>query len=128
MINNYLDLERIRYDDHLDLDFQVTGEIAGKRLAPMLLLPFVENAFKHGVSKLRKNARVRIAMDISGSSMNFSVHNSRSLLPDADISGYTEGIGLKNVKRRLDLIYQNNHQLNVQQTECEFSIHLKINL
>ncbi|MFA6126286.1 MAG: histidine kinase [Bacteroidales bacterium] len=126
MINNYLSLERIRYGDHLDLEFQVTGEITGKRLAPMLLLPFVENAFKHGVSKLRKNATIRIALDIIGNSMIFSVRNTRSFLPDNDISGYTEGIGLKNVKRRLELLYPDEHHLNVVQTKSEFSIHLKI--
>ena len=126
LINNYLSLERIRYGDHLEVEFQVTGEIAGKRLAPMLLLPFVENAFKHGVSKLRKNAHVRIALDINGDNLIFSVRNSRSLLPGDDISGYTEGIGLKNVQRRLELMYPDNHQLGIEQTEDDFSIHLKI--
>jgi len=126
LIENYLSLERIRYGDQLDLGFEVTGEIVGKRLAPMLLLPFVENAFKHGVSKVRKNANVRILLDCTGNTMIFSVRNSRSSLPDTDISGYTEGIGLKNVQRRLELLYPEKHQLMLEQTDSEFSVHLKI--
>ncbi len=126
LIENYLSLERIRYGDQLDLDFQVTGEVIGKRLAPMLLLPFIENAFKHGVSKVRKNPSVRIRLEISGNDLNFSVTNSLALMPDTDISGYTEGIGLKNVQRRLDLLYPGKHKLDIGQTDHEFSIHLKI--
>jgi two-component system, LytTR family, sensor kinase len=126
LLENYLSLERIRYGDHLDLDFQVTGEITGKRLAPMLLLPFVENAFKHGVSKVRKNASIRIFLDIAGDTMNFSVRNSRSMLVVNDVSGYSEGIGLKNVKRRLELLYPEKHQLTIEQTDDEYSIHLRI--
>jgi len=128
LLENYLSLERIRYGDHLDLDFQVTGEIAGKRLAPMLLLPFVENAFKHGVSQVSKNASIHILLHIIGTKLIFSVRNSRSLLPDSDFSGYTKGIGLTNVKKRLDLLYPEKHELLVEQTDNDFSIHLEINL
>lgn len=126
LLENYLSLERIRYGEQLDLNFQVTGEIVGKRLAPMLLLPFAENAFKHGVSKVRKDANVSILLDCTGNILSFSVRNSRALLPDHDVAGYTEGIGLKNVQRRLDLLYPEKHQLTLEQTDKEFSIHLKI--
>jgi two-component system, LytTR family, sensor kinase len=126
LIENYLTLERIRYGEQLDLDFQVRGEIIGKRLAPMLLLPFIENAFKHGVSKVRKEAKVRILLEITGNILHFSVINSRSFLPEKDLAGYSEGIGLKNVKRRLELLYPGKHQLDLSQTDKEFSIHLKI--
>ncbi|MDD4645612.1 MAG: histidine kinase [Bacteroidales bacterium] len=126
MLENYLSLERIRYGEQLDLNFQVTGEVAGKQLAPMLLLPFVENAFKHGVSKLRKEAHVNISLEINGNIMDFSVKNSCSVLPDQDISGYTEGIGLKNVQRRLELLYPDKHRLMIGQTDNEFSISLNI--
>jgi two-component system LytT family sensor kinase len=128
LLENYLSLEQIRYGDNLALEFQVTGEITGKRLAPMLLLPFVENAFKHGVSKVRKNPSVHINLDITGNTLHFAVRNSRSMLPETDLTGYTEGIGLKNVKRRLELLYPGRHHLLMEQNEGEYCIHLKVNL
>jgi two-component system, LytTR family, sensor kinase len=126
LLENYLSLERIRYGEQLDLSFQVTGEIIGKRLAPMLLLPFVENAFKHGVSKVRKDAGVSILLDCSENILSFLVRNSCAMLPDHDLAGYTEGIGLKNVKRRLELLYPEKHKLELEQTDKEFSIQLMI--
>ncbi len=128
LLENYLALEQIRYGDNLKLEFRVNGEITGKRLAPMLLLPFVENAFKHGVSKVRKNPEVNIVLNITGNALDFEVRNSRSLLPGTDLTGYTEGIGLKNVKRRLELMYPGRHQLMLEQNESEYCIHLKVNL
>ena len=126
LLEDYLSLERIRYGEKLNLNFKVSGEIVGKRLAPMLLLPFAENAFKHGASKLRKDANVSILLDCTENILSFSVRNSFSLLPDQDVAGYTEGIELKNVKRRLELIYPEKHKLLLGQTDKEFSIHLTI--
>ena len=128
LLENYLALERIRYGDHLNLEFQVIGETTGKKLAPMLLLPFVENAFKHGVSKVRKNARVSIRLEINGDRLTFSVINTRQVLPMEDLTGYTEGIGLKNVKRRLELLYPGEHKITVGSGENEFSVNLEVNL
>ena len=92
----------------------------------MLLLPFVENAFKHGVSKLRKGANLSILLDCTENILSFSVRNSCSMIQDQDVAGYTEGIGLKNVKRRLELIYPEKHTLLIGHTDKEFSIQLTI--
>lgn len=128
LIENYLELERIRYGDQLKLDFSVSGDTAGKKIAPMLLLPFVENSFKHGVSKVRKDAFVRISLDVNEHDLNFKVSNSRPIQPENDLGDYSEGIGLKNVKRRLELIYPGKYKLGLEQQENEFDILLNIKL
>ena len=128
LIENFLALERIRYGDSLSINFKVEGETAGKKIAPMLLLPFVENAFKHGVSKVSSKARVMIHLEVSGPDLLFEVANSKPMLVEKDETGYTEGIGLKNVKRRLDLIYPGNFRLNLIEKDQEFRIILNLKL
>lgn len=128
LLEDYLSLERIRYGDQLDLHFSVTGEVAGKRLAPMLLLPFVENAFKHGVSRVGKNPSVNIIINSIENQLEFSVTNSRSVYPGDDLAGYSKGIGLGNVQKRLELQYPSRHKLEIHETDHNFSIHLRLNL
>jgi LytS/YehU family sensor histidine kinase len=128
LIENYLELERIRYGNHLDIDFTVSGDTAGKKIPPMILLPFVENAFKHGVSKVRNDAFVKIHLEVDGDQLRFIVGNSKKLVPDSDLAGYSEGIGLKNVTRRLDLLYPGRYFLELQEFDHEYHILLKINL
>jgi LytS/YehU family sensor histidine kinase len=128
LIENFLVLERIRYGDSLEVDLRIEGETAGKKIAPMLLLPFVENAFKHGVSKISKNARVMIRLEVDASQLNFEVINSKPMLLEKDEAGYTEGIGLKNVKRRLEILYPEAHGFDVIEKDEEFRIILKIDL
>jgi len=128
LIENYLSLETIRYGDKMKLDFQVAGEIAGKKIAPMLLLPFVENAFKHGVSKISGNAKVSVFLNIQNKELIFQVSNSQTESSKNDPAGYSEGIGLKNVQRRLDLMYPEQHTMTLQQAGPEFIVYLKLNL
>jgi sensor histidine kinase YesM len=128
LIENYLDLERMRYGHHLNLDLSVTGDTTGKKIAPMLLLPFVENAFKHGVSKVSRQSFVRILLEVNGDQLVFQVINSKSPAPVADDTEYTEGIGLKNVRRRLDLLYPGRFGLEIESLAEEFKVNLNINL
>jgi len=88
----------------------------------------LENAFKHGVSKVSKNARVLIHLEVNGSDLHFEVTNSKPLLQEKDEAGYTEGIGLKNVKRRLELLYPSVYDFNLFEQEEEFRIVLDLNL
>ena len=128
LIENFLSLERIRYGESLATEFNVRGETAGKKIAPMLLLPFVENAFKHGVSKISRDARVLIGLEVEGQLLKFTVNNSKPLLHEKDEAGYTEGIGLKNVRRRLELMYPDNYEFSIIERDKEFSIELRLNL
>ncbi len=107
-IENYISIYRLRFAEGFYVDFKAEGNIAGKRVAPLLLIPFVENAFKHGV--VNDPARpIRINLKITGERLDFSVSNkiNRSQ-KDA-----TTGVGLVNIRRRLELIYPNKSELLV---------------
>jgi sensor histidine kinase YesM len=124
-LRNYLALEGLRYDDRVTVSFDIEGETAGLEIAPMLLIPFVENAFKHGVSQDAGRAWVKIILEIEGQLLRFSVANSR---PENASPGFTEGLGLQNARRRLDLLYPDQYELNLAAQVEEFRAALTLNL
>jgi sensor histidine kinase YesM len=128
LLSDYLALEKIRYRNELKVDFDIQGRVNGKMIAPLLLIPFVENGFKHGLSKQIKNPWINISVDVEDYLLNFRVENNKPEIDSDDESGYTEGIGLKNVRRRLDLIYGNNYELNVRNDEGVFAVELLVKL
>ena len=127
LIENYLYLQEIRYDKRLKIDFQIEGKAIDQVISPMLLLPFIENSFKHGIGKHRNAAWIKIKLLIQDKSIDFQVKNSyqkQGLEQEKNKSG---GIGLSNVRKRLDLIYKNNHELKILSTDREYSVQLKLN-
>ncbi|MCU4174737.1 sensor histidine kinase [Carboxylicivirga sp. N1Y90] len=126
-IRSYLDLEKIRYGSRVELSFNAWGDFEGKRIAPMLILPFIENSFKHSTKGLNETAMISIEMGAKEDKLILKVENSipLSLPNDVDIVG---GLGLQNVKRRLDLLYANEHQLKIESNDDSFLVILKINL
>ncbi|MBD2769152.1 histidine kinase [Hymenobacter sp. BT664] len=120
-LNNYLALYRLRFPDQLFVDFTVTGEPAGHRLAPLLLIPFVENAMKHGV--LDDPAEpVRIRLALQPDELLFEVENRRSdYQKDA-----TTGIGLDNLRRRLELLYPGRYSLRIAAAGLQFTTSLRL--
>ncbi len=128
-LHNYIALERIRYGDNLDIFFEVSGNINGSQIAPLLLLPFVENSFKHGVSDEIKDKWISINLNYNEPYLTFRVENSRSRSIDASKNkDYTGGIGLKNVKRRLELLYPAGYELHIEDEEDSYFISLTLNL
>jgi LytS/YehU family sensor histidine kinase len=93
----------------------------------MLLIPFVENAFKHGIS-FRDASYIRIGLELKADTLNFDVHNSRHARPDGDPERDKSGIGLANVRQRLELLYPGRHELIIRETGKEFFVHLTIEL
>lgn len=128
LLQDYLDLEKIRYPNELKVDFEVFGRVNGKNIAPLVLLPFVENGFKHGLSKQINNPWINITLEIEDYLLRFSVENNRPKIENADEMGYSEGIGLKNVRRRLDLIYGDQYTLDISGNADTFSINLQLKL
>jgi len=126
-MQNLITLEKLRYGDRLDVDFNITGPIKMHKIPPLLMLPFIENAFKHGVSQHTENSFIFIDLKIKEHQLIFRVENS-CINSEADLEpDYTKGIGLKNVKRRLDLIYgSEGYELEVFKEEDSFTIVLKI--
>lgn len=127
LVKNYVELEKLRYGDRLDvaLNFQIEKEID---IAPMLILPFIENCFKHGVSGETEDSWVSIDVLVNSNMLQLKVDNSKSQEITKDEREYREGIGLKNVKRRLELLYEGAYELKILDTEESYLVVLKIEL
>lgn len=124
-MENYIDLQRLRIHGTVDIDFSVNGEIHDKKIAPMILIPFVENAFKHGISTAQPSS-IEISLDLKGRDLAFKVKNT---VHDPDRSNDPfGGIGLQNVKKRLQLIYKNSYSLVISQENGFFQVNLTIAL
>ncbi len=123
-LQNYISLQKIRYEDDVDITLKISGTETSQLIEPMLLIPFVENAFKHGVGLVR-NPFIHINLGFDNDQLVFEVKNNKAgnLGGDKDSSS---GIGLKNVKRRLELLYPNSHLFDIHNGETEFVVNLKL--
>jgi sensor histidine kinase YesM len=122
-IRNYIDIEKMRYGDKVDIDLRVTGEVGDRSIAPLILLPFVENCFKHGASENLLQSWVKVTIDSHEDHVVIKVENSKS----GDNDGKREeGIGIRNVKRRLDLLYPGKHELKIINGSETFLVVLSI--
>jgi LytS/YehU family sensor histidine kinase len=127
-IENYIALEKIRYDNHVDVALNVYDNVEGVMIAPLLLLPFVENSFKHGLSNRISGGWVRIEILLQGNMLVMKVENSKSLQEKEKSIKPVSGIGLQNVKKRLELIYPERYNLQIIDEEETFLVVLKIQL
>ncbi len=121
-IKEYIDLEKIRFQDTLKVTFTTNDIDPNKQIAPMLLIPFVENAFKHG-SLTDGFLKIDMKVYLDGDKLQFQIKNT--FLND-DIQSNKEGIGLVNIKKRLNLLYKNNHQLQIDNDDNWFKVNLII--
>lgn len=125
-LNNFIELQKIRVGEKVDISFTTEGDISAMQLEPLLLIPFVENAFKHGVSYNDKS-RICIGLKAVSGELTFMVENSKPPIKDT-LKLEQAGIGLKNVYRRLELLYPGRHQLNIRDSESLYHVMLKIKL
>jgi two-component system LytT family sensor kinase len=121
-LENYIGIEQMRFADRLELSFQYSGDTNGKMIAPLLLLPFVENAFKHSLAET--DGWITINLKVTGSKLFFKVENSYQ----PPVAPGNSGLGLKNVKRRLELTYPGHHTLLINQNNGVFEADLKLDL
>lgn len=122
-IRNYIDLEKKRFQDSLEIDFKSDPIPDNIELSPMLLLPFVENSFKHGKGDDGK-LKISICVELNAEELNFKIVNSIS---GSSESTQGEGIGLENIKRRLDLLYDKKYELKTERTINSYTAHLRLN-
>ncbi|MGN7723528.1 sensor histidine kinase [Chitinophaga sp. 22620] len=128
-IRNYVELEKLRYSQPLEVSFNVSGDVSGRRIAPLLLIPFVENAFKHGVSNETNAVWVTIDVKVKDGMLSVKVENSHTdsiLQPAAPAE--KNGIGLQNVVRRLHLLYPGTHTLELKKEPGRYTVDLKIKM
>ncbi len=126
-IKNYINLERIRYGDRLDVQLNVLQNVPAVRVPPLLFLPLVENAFKHGASRAVGESWIHIDISLKGKSLIFKVENSLSETK-VDTNGFGNGLGLDNLRKRLEILYPNNFELKTMKDECSFLAVLRLDL
>lgn len=122
MLNDYIELEKVRYGNQLDVKVAIGNTIENKLITPLLLIPFVENSFKHGTSKMLREPWIRLYIQTDEDVLHFSLTNSK---PIEEIV-HKKGIGLKNVKQRLELLYPEKHLLKIESTPNTFTINMQI--
>ncbi|HWB90779.1 MAG TPA: histidine kinase, partial [Puia sp.] len=122
--SHYIELQKMRLTDKTIIEFSICGEPLGRQIAPLLLLPFVENAFKYGIST-RERSPIKILLEIKKDSLYFSICNQKHPNVLLRVSDNT-GIGISNTKRRLDLFYEDRYSLQIDDKTNEFIVHLKI--
>lgn len=124
VLDDYIELERIRYNEKLKLEFTRSIDDESQPIAPLILLPFVENAFKHGAGESRFDSYINIHLALQQQQLEFIIENSKSEDP-ASIK--PENIGLNNIGRQLELLYP-GHRLEIESSGNRFVVSLKINL
>jgi hypothetical protein len=124
-LQNYIEIEQLRYGERLKMDISYSGEAGNLQIAPMLLLPFVENAFKHGVSKQISQPYIRMNISIQDLQLQLFLENSFNGAVQKE-EDYSKGIGLKNVKKRLEMLYPEKYSLSVSNEETIFRVDFSI--
>ena len=127
-IRHYLQLMKLRYTDKVRISVDLPSEVPDKQIPPLMLITFIENAFKHGIS-YQRDSFIDIKVEISHlspltSQLLFSCRNSKADKPNEEKGG----VGLKNVKQRLNLLYDNNYTLNIQDEADVYNVELTIPL
>jgi sensor histidine kinase YesM len=127
-IRNYINLQRMRFSDDMPVtvNFNIRGDFSSSRIAPLILIQFIENAFKYGV-KLEKQSEIAISLSIINRELEFTVKNPIFINP-ADVSKKTSGIGIENVRKRLEILYPDKHSLKIENSGGYYLVRLLMNL
>lgn len=120
-LQNYIDLQKIRFGNKAFVDFKITGEVGNQKIVPLLLIAFIENAFKHGVAN-DPSSPICLRINLDGTHLHFYMENKKHMM-NRDTEG---GIGLNNVKRRLDLLYSGNYSLTIRDAATTYTCELSL--
>ncbi len=124
-IFNYIDLQKIRFGKAVEILVNVQGETKGHSIAPLILIPFVENAFKHGINA-EENSKITIHIIIEERNLHMTVSNNKVVVHQAE--EIKSGLGIENTRGRLQLVYPGNHMLIIHDNEKDFFVSLTIHL
>jgi len=124
-IRDYMDLQELRLSEKTKVLYEVTGDFSRCKIAPRILIPYIDNAFKFGVSG-HKESEIDIKMHFEGKTLHFSIKNAIHAGVSENLD--SSGVGLENSKRRLDLLYKGNYDLSIEQTEQSYHVLLNIEL
>ncbi|MDB5086217.1 MAG: sensor histidine kinase [Mucilaginibacter sp.] len=127
LLQHYIALEQLRYGDRLDISLVISGDTNQYQVVPLLLLPFLENAFKHGTSMQIDQCWISLDLSVIGDTMNFKLVNSMDK-EQTFKNNKTGGVGLNNVKRRLDLLYSGQYHFETLMQDEVYIVNLEIKL
>ena len=126
-LENFVNLSEMQIEERGTVNFSTQNIQANYKIAPLILIVFIENAFKHSTASQADDISIDVHLNLSDSG-NLQFICKNSFLPKSNTDSLSNGIGLENVKKRLELIYPNAHQLNIQNSNNIYEVHLKINL
>lgn len=124
-LRDYIELQELRFGQSMHLDFITDGDFSGEKIAPLLLITFVENAFKYGVNP-EDDTQIHISVNIKDDILTLKVYNRKVKTNVMDMDQH--GLGIENTKNRLRLLYPFKHNLEIKETEKEFDVLLILNL
>lgn len=123
IVENYIEIEKIRFTDRVNLTFTTSFTSEEIQIPPMLIIPFVENAFKHGVAKSMEKSWIKITIEQTNQMLDIVISNSKSL---SSVKSTTGGIGLTNVKKRLVLLFNDSYKLDISEKNNRYDVFLSI--
>jgi LytS/YehU family sensor histidine kinase len=126
-LKNYIEIEKVRYSKNLELKLNFPKETGKNKIAPLILLPFIENAFKHGASNFAGEATIVFSIVLNNNQLEISLKNSKNEKNHKN-SHSSSGIGLNNVKKRLEFLYPEKHILKIEDEADTFSVNLFLDL
>lgn len=124
IMKNYIDLEKERYGNKIDISWNVEGDIKDQFVSPLLMLPFLENAFKHGASEQIEKPWLGVDISVANGKLKCKITNSKNEY----VSHSDKGIGINNVKKRLEFLYPERHALKINDEGDFFTVALMVNL
>ena len=124
-------MEKLRFGNKLDTELEISGNVNNQEIAPLLLLPFIENSFKHGIGDGINEISIKIGIDIEPNNVVFTVWNRKyekikAPAPNPYHHIGHNGVGIENIKRRLELIYGSDYRLDISDNRDKFTVTLKI--
>lgn len=123
-INDYIELQKVRLTEKVSVDFKINGHISNKKVPQLIFIPFIENAFKYGVST-KENSSISILIEADNNGIHFTSSNTIVTQTNEQLSG-KNGIGIKNSQRRLELLYKNEFNLNIQTNNKVYTVTLDL--
>lgn len=128
LIQNYIDLEKLRYGNRLELGFNKNIDDSQTQIAPLILISLIENAFKHGASGTVTIPKIKIEIAVKNKQLLFSIFNTKPTHVQKDFTNFKKGIGLVNTKSQLQLLYPNKYSMEILEDKTSYNVKLQINL
>jgi len=126
-MQNYVSLERLRLNNQIPISFDISGDTTNAQISPLILITFLENAFKHGVDANNPSSWVKVSIRVNGNKCQYMVENSKRVNGSV-VNTEKSGIGLRNVMRRLELSYPGNFEINVNDDAKRYKVELQLKL